>query len=271
MAHSDRFEELAALQALGLPSPQEAAELSRHLAEGCSICEELIADYRSAAATLSVEAPPRTPSPELRGKILASLPGTPSLAFRREPSRPVPRAISRRESERGAGWWVAAAAAILAAVLIWDDARIRRQREDLRSRAGQLSAELSSARAEAARRDLRVRVLESDDVKVLYLGGKDPQPSARAKVFWSEKAKTGMILAGNLAALPPDKQYELWVFSEGKPVAAGVFDADPSGRALFESTHLPGLVAAQNFAVTIEPRGGVPQPTGPIVLVGTQS
>jgi anti-sigma-K factor RskA len=122
-----------------------------------------------------------------------------------------------------------------------------------------------------ARRDLRVRVLESDDVKVLFLGGKDPQPSARAKVFWSEKAKTGMILAGSLAPLPPDKQYELWVFSEGKPVAAGVFDADPSGRALFESLHLPGVVLAQNFAVTIEPRGGVPQPTGPIVLVGTPS
>ncbi len=114
-----------------------------------------------------------------------------------------------------------------------------------------------------------MRVLESDDVRILFLGGKDPQPSARAKVFWSEKAKTGVILAGNLAPLPPDKQYELWVFAEGKPVAAGVFDADPSGRALFESKALAGLALAQNFAVTVEPRGGVPQPTGPIVLVGT--
>src|SRR5262249_33110677 len=142
------------------------------------------------------------------------------------------------------------------------------QREDLRSQTVQLSAELSRAQSEAARRDLRVRVLESDDVRILLLGGKDPQPSARAKVFWSEKAKTGVILAGNLAALPADKQYERWVCSEGKPVAAGVFDADSSGRALFESKNLPGLTAAQNFAVTIEPRGGVPQPTGPIVLVG---
>jgi anti-sigma-K factor RskA len=61
----------------------------------------------------------------------------------------------------------------------------------------------------------------------------------------------------------------LWVFAEGKPVAAGVFDADTSGRALFESKGLPGLPPAQNFAVTIEPRGGVSQPTGPIILVGT--
>ena len=49
---------------------------------------------------------------------------------------------------------------------------------------------------------------------------------------------------------------------------AGVFDVDPQGRVLFESTDFPEA-EAQNFAVTIEPRGGVPAPTGPIVLVGT--
>jgi anti-sigma-K factor RskA len=263
MAHSDRHEELAALQAIGLLSREESAELSRHLAEDCPTCEDLAAEFRVAVASLSVGARPRRPSPALRGKILSSLPGTAKVVH-------FTPALSRPERGRS-GWWLAAAAAILAAVLLWDDARIRRQREELRSREGQLTAELSKAQADVARRDLRVRVLESDDVKVLFLGGKDPQPSARAKVFWSEKAKTGMILAGNLAALPPDKQYELWIFSEGKPVAAGVFDADPSGRALFESLHLPGIVLAQNFAVTIEPRGGVPQPTGPIVLVGTPS
>src|SRR5512143_1545466 len=252
MAHSERYEELAALQALGLLSGAESADFSRHLAEPCPVCESLLEDFRVSAASLSVEAPARRPSRELRERILAGLPG-------REPgtSRPEPvagPAVVHREREKvsTAAWWLAAAAAILAAVILWDDARIRRQREDLRSQTAQLSAELSRAQSEAARRDLRVRVLESDDVRILLLGGKAPQPSARAKVFWSEKAKTGVIVAGNLARLPADKQYELWVFSEGKPIPAGVFDSDPSGRALFESLNLPGVVAAQNFAVTIE-------------------
>src|SRR4029077_10201478 len=120
---------------------------------------------------------------------------------------------------------------------------------------------------EIARRDLRVRVLESEDVRILSLAGKDPQPDARARVFWSEKAKRGILLAGILAALPAGKQYELWVFDQGKPVAAGVFDADPEGRAFHESPNLAAIAAAQNFAVTVEPRGGVAAPTGPIVLV----
>jgi anti-sigma-K factor RskA len=39
--------------------------------------------------------------------------------------------------------------------------------------------------------------------------------------------------------------------------------------SVFESGLVPeGVVVVEKFAVTIEPRGGVPQPTGPMVLVG---
>jgi len=257
--HDERSEELAALVALGLPLGEESDAFARHREEGCQTCEQLLLDFPVAASALAAGIPARRPRPEVRARILRSLPGARASVV----------AMPPRSSS--AAWWLAAAAALLFAFAAWDDARLRRQREDLRSQTAQLSAEVATARQDVARRDLRVRVLESDDVKVLFLGGKDPQPSARAKVFWSEKAKTGMLLAGNLAPLPADKQYELWVFAEGKPVAAGVFDVDASGRALVESTSLPGVAAAQNFAVTIEPRGGVPQPTGPIVLVGTPS
>lgn len=257
--HDERFEELAALEALRLPLGEAAGAFARHREEGCATCEQLLVEFPVAASAFAAGVPSRRPRPEVKARVLRSLPGAPASVV----------AMPRRSS--AVAWWLAAAAALLFALAVFDDARLRRQREDLRSQTSQLSAELDTARQEVARRDLRVRVLESDDVKVLFLGGKDPQPSARAKVFWSEKAKTGMLLAGNLAPLPRDKQYELWVFAEGKPVAAGVFDVDASGRALFESTTLPGVSAAQNFAVTIEPRGGVPQPTGPIVLVGTPS
>ena len=146
--------------------------------------------------------------------------------------------------------------------------KLRRQREDLRSREASLSANLERARGELSRRELVSRVMASDDVRVLFLGGQGPQPAARAKVFWSERAKRGVLLGGNLAALPADRQYQLWVFDKGQPVDAGVFDVDAEGRALFESKDLSAIARAENFAVTVEPRGGVPKPTGPIVLVG---
>jgi anti-sigma-K factor RskA len=257
----ERLEELAALQALGLFEAGDP-ELSAWLGEAGPEAEALAAELKAASA-LAFAGKPVAPRPAVKAKLLASLGPAREPAARR-PSRPI------------AAWLALAAAALVLVAVAFDDWMLRRQRDELFGRTAELSqrlsstqAQLSAAQAERARRELTLRVLESEDVKVLFLGGKDPQPSARAKVFWSEKAKRGVVVAGHLAPLPPDKQYELWVFDKGKPVPAGVFDADASGRALFESPELSAISAAQNFAVTVEPKGGVPAPTGPIVLLGS--
>jgi hypothetical protein len=255
MPHSPRHEELVAALAAGMGLGADAAELDRVLAEGCAPCEELRADLHAAAAALAAGTRPVPPPPELRERILGSL--GPSRAPARPPS--------------GVAWRVLAAAAALLLVAVGlDDARLRRAREDLRSRSADLAGRLQSAQAQLAERALRARVLESDDVQMMLLGGAGSQPGARGRVFWSPRARRGVLVAASLAALPADRQYELWVFLKGKPVNAGVFDVDASGRALFESAGFPEP-EAQNFAVTVEPRGGVPAPTGPVVLVGSPS
>ncbi len=253
MSHSERHEELAALLAVGAPLGADGPELERHLAEGCARCDEILSEGRIAAAALAFAAPPAAPPAELREKILASL------------------GPSRRTARPGTpGTWriLAAAAVLLLFAVGLDDARLRRDREDLRSQSADLAGRLRTAETALAERTLRARVLESDDVQMMLLGGAGPQPEARARVFWSPKARRGVLVAASLAALPSDRQYELWVFQNGKPVNAGVFDADAAGRALFESAAFPEP-RAENFAVTIEPRGGVPAPTGPVVLAGT--
>ncbi len=254
--HNERHEELVSLAALGIPAGEDAAELERLLDGGCPECERLLAELRLAASALATSAPARRPRASLRDELLASL-------------DPVRRPVER--PSRAAGWAFAAAAAILFVVIALDDARIRRQREELRARNSELAERVEASRSELARRDLRARVFESEDVRMLFLGGAGPQPNASGKVFWSEAAKRGILVAGNLESLPPDRQYQLWVFVDGKPVDAGVFDANPSGRALFESKDLAAIRTAENFAVTVEPRGGLSQPSGPVVLLGLPS
>jgi anti-sigma-K factor RskA len=259
--HSEGHEELLSLAALGVPlRGEEAVEHDRLLEEGCPECGALGPELRLAATALAAAVPPRAPRPGLRQEILASLGPAASRS-----TTPSPR------SSAGAAWAFAAAAAILFVIVVLDDARLRRQREELRAQNAELAERMETARSEIARRDLVTRVMESDDVRVLFLGGHGPQPNARGKVFWSDKAKRGILVAGTLAPLPPDRQYQLWVFADGKPVDAGTFDVDPSGRALVESKDLAAVRTAENFAVTVEPRGGVPQPTGPIVLLGSTS
>jgi hypothetical protein len=254
--HSERHEELLSLVALEVPLGEDAAEYARLLDERCSECEALLPELRLATSALAATVPALRPRGGSREELLAAL-------------GPVRRPAERSSS--AAGWAFAAAAAALFVIVALDDARLRRQREELRAQNSELAQRVETTRSELARRDLRARVFESDDVRMLFLGGREPQPRARAKVFWSERAKRGILVAGNLEPLPADRQYQLWVFVGGKPVDAGVFDADPSGRALFESKDLATIRTAENFAVTVEPRGGVPQPTGPIVLLGAPS
>jgi anti-sigma-K factor RskA len=72
--------------------------------------------------------------------------------------------------------------------------------------------------------------------------------------------------------LPAGRTYQLWLIpSEGAPWSGGIFYSD--SRANGEAV-LPALthgLTAKAFAVTVEPAGGVPAPTGPQVLIGTAS
>ena len=261
MSDRERLEELAVLQALGLLEPGDP-DLAVWLEKAGPEEEALLAELKLAASAIAFSTQPVATRPQLRRQLLDAL----------GPSR----APARRAPARAGAWLALAAAAVLLVVVGLDDWKLRTQRDLLFGRTAELSQrltaaeeKLSAAQVARARQELYARVLESDDVKILGLTGKGPQPEARARVFWSEKARRGVLVAGALAALPPDRQYELWVFDKGKPVAAGVFDADASGHALFESADLSAIASAQNFAVTIEPKGGVPQPTGPIVLLGS--
>jgi len=60
------------------------------------------------------------------------------------------------------------------------------------------------------------------------------------------------------AALPADKQYQLWGIIAGKPVSAGTYDAHDTPRSLQQMASLKDV---EMFAITIEPAGGSEQPT----------
>jgi anti-sigma-K factor RskA len=70
-----------------------------------------------------------------------------------------------------------------------------------------------------------------------------------------------------MPALPPGKIYQLWAILD-KPVSAGTFGTEPGNKSRVFIERLPELSRTKKFAVTVEPDGGRPQPTGPILLSG---
>ena len=127
--------------------------------------------------------------------------------------------------------------------------------------------EVTSLQQEIARQQELLKTLISADTQVVALDGLKPSPAARGRVWW-HRAAGGFFLASGLPAAPAGKTYQLWAIAGGTPLNAGVFDVDPKGTAALRVKPLPGVGKANVFAVTLEPAGGLPQPSGAMYLAG---
>lgn len=206
------------------------------------------------------------PPAELRARALNSVRmGSPASA-------PGPTIQSRS----GSMWWLATAATLVLA------AGMTLYTVQLRGRIAVLEDELREARleADANRRQVAeiqrtaasaqsaVTVLSAPDVARVELAGQPVAPQASARAFWSRTR--GMVFsASNLPPLPAGRTYQLWVVTATAPISAGLLRPDAQG-GVSEIFATPADIAAPvAMAVTIEPEGGVPAPTGEKYLVGT--
>ena len=73
-----------------------------------------------------------------------------------------------------------------------------------------------------------------------------------------------------LPTLPSDKDYQLWLIKNNTPVNAGIFSVSSQDDKFFKIEQMADISeqSANAFAVTMEPKGGMPQPTGDMYLMG---
>lgn len=254
-------------------APTRAA-LQAHLAQ-CDVCRQALQELELAGDALGRGVPQIRPRAELRDRTLSAILGQ---------ERPSPRAVSGAShttspaltSRAPSAWpqWLAAAAALVAvaslAGLIRTRAELSGMRDTLavwQARVAQSEQSTLSARAELATHRQALDVMTSDDLLQVSLKGVAPAGRAEGKAFLSRSQNTLIFSARDLPALPPDRVYQLWAIADGKPVSAGLFTPDARGRSqLVAALSLSSPPAA--MAVTVEPQGGVPSPTGPKYLLG---
>jgi anti-sigma-K factor RskA len=282
-ANREQLRELASLHALGVLSKDERAELAAAIAADPELAAE-VRELEDTAGALGSVAPQVDPPARLRGKVLqdagldVDAPGAGTgggaavTPFRTAapPAAPASRAASRALP----GWLAAAAALVLASGLGLWALQLRTSLEAMNARVEKAEQEMVEMRRTLGQAEERTRVLQAHN-NVLFapdtlrvdLAGQPVAPGATARAFMSRE--NGVVFTANaLPALPADKAYQLWVIADGKPVSAGLVTPDPSGHAAQLFAMPPNLVALQAVAVTIEPAGGVPAPTGDKVLVG---
>jgi hypothetical protein len=138
-----------------------------------------------------------------------------------------------------------------------------------RRRLQQVEQAIVSLQHELAARENTLRALATPQMRLVRLAGLPPSPAATGQLLWNPAARTGLLLASGLPQLPGNRVYELWAIAGNEPMPAGLFAVDGDGQALLRLPPLPGAKRFTRFAVTAEPAGGVPSPTGPMHMLGS--
>ncbi|HEV8240409.1 MAG TPA: anti-sigma factor [Thermoanaerobaculia bacterium] len=268
VSESCPFTDLVAAHALGALDDDERAGLERHLADGCAVCEPELAAMTRVAEGIALSAPAVEPRAEVRRGVIERA------------TAPVPlRSPGTVAATRRQPWAIAAsiAALLLVGAVVWGMSLQQRLQREQRDRIA-LAADLTAARAELTRAQTQLTsgeveraallrhlsVLGASRLQQVQLAALPPAPSANARMFVDPGSGQAIFSASGLPALPNNRTYQLWFITNGKPVSAGIFDVTPqgNGRVLVQAAPPTGVI----WAVTVEPAGGVPQPTGQMVL-----
>lgn len=255
MTHEE-YQDIAALDAIDAASADEQRALQLHL-ETCSDCRRVRDEYVEASAALALELPPVAPPDDVRARVLASI--RPDQTKRRQETAPM-----RRRNKRQ--WWLATAATFFLALWVWREAGLRTVREELRTANSELTAlEEKVAQLDRTNDELIANVedLTAADTRTIALAGQQIAPSASARVHLRPSERRAIVFFHDLPDNPQDKSYQLWIIraDQPKPQSAGVFDVNEDGDASIVISNLPVETEIKGLAVTLEPRGGVEQPT----------
>ena len=112
-----------------------------------------------------------------------------------------------------------------------------------------------------------IAILRDPATQMVVLAGQAPAPTARARMMWHAKAG-GVFVAAGLPAAPAGKAYQLWAIAGSTRRSRR-----PLQRRRRRGREPLGAAAARvatvdAFAVTLEPAGGLPAPSGAMYLLG---
>ena len=109
-------------------------------------------------------------------------------------------------------------------------------------------------------------LLRIPNVKAVSLTGSDMAKRAAGFLLYDSQTQKVWLYSVNLPECPAAMTYQLWAIRD-KPMSIGIFHMNRGETAHLLVTKVPSFMNAKTFAVSLEPSGGRPQPTGPIYLL----
>lgn len=262
----------------------------------------LVRQFTEALGLLPQELTPVEPPPALRGLLLSHLAGDETQEIQQagayaafdEELAPVragrfgetPAMAAATAPVRAASRWPWALAALFAAAALglgyWgydlserfarQSATVAKQRAELESTKRAL-AELAAAKRDlaAVRQDFDFATATAALCFTLRPAAGAPAVQGMARgTLWVAADHQHWTLA--VRGLKPEleaQDYQLWFLIGTVPVPGGTFDAETGQLATLTAARMPS--GTTGVAITLEKKGGSPQPTLPILLVAEQA
>jgi anti-sigma-K factor RskA len=259
VAIDDALQERASLYALGALDREESRAFEALLRDSAQL-RALVKDLRGVTEQLAASVPALEPPAALRSRLLTQ------ISRSRGPARGV-----------WIPWALAAGLALLSLGFIYQSANLKVRLSAQVRRVEELRTSLIVAQSENGElRHTVARLRESNQLAAVRIALLDSMnksdPKAVAVSVWDNDRQDGLFIVRNLKPAPPDKDYQLWVIDPKypTPVDAGVFKVDEKGDARQEFHARQPIASANQFAVTLEKKGGANVPdTKAMVLAGT--
>jgi anti-sigma-K factor RskA len=261
--------ELCIPYVFGRLNPGNRKQFEAHLETGCDQCKRELAELYEATALLPLLLRQEAPPTGLRQRLLSRL-----SAKRAEPQRgSKPAPAPQREIKEGtvtkspAHSWYLYASMVMGALLIIG--LLLFLNDQLRT-TSELEKKLTDLQAQAQQQQDILGILQARRVEMLPLASAVAGSGASGKIFWEPEKRRAVLQVVNLPAQPAEKQYQLWLMKDKKYFRVDEFDVNTEKSNVFKVMTLPvgEKKEIDEFAITLEPRGGSTQPSGAIQLRG---
>ncbi|NIP39556.1 MAG: hypothetical protein GWO07_14635 [Candidatus Dadabacteria bacterium] len=283
MITHEQFEEMVYVYSVGALDGDDLEVFQKHLDTGCERCTMLLKENNQLVSVLPYGAAPETPPPGLQKKIMDSL-----AATKQYENREYKPSFWQRISPLWYGLGTAAACTLLLISVAFNykfsselkdkdslisalNTNLEAKNNEIKSLSDQISAkdtELVSMQGVFKKYGRVADYLKDPNVAVINLVSLDPELKAVGRILWQTKENNIVFVSSNLPETPTGKIYQMWLIADGTPKSVGIFDVRADEETIVDLGKISKIENIKKFAVTLEPEGGVPQPTGQIYIAG---
>ena len=243
--------DLFAAYALHALSPEEEATVEQYLAAHPDAVND-VAMLKEAAAMLPYSVPSLTPNPQLRMRLMANVYQEALAEIGERPRDTQPVSLDRVRARRQPGIVWPFAAVILLVLSIGFGGWAAALNKDLTGKDRVIATQSSAITAAGMTKPIT---------------GTTPNAATRGELLRLASDQAAVLTISGLPSLANGNVYEVWFVAGAAPVGAGLFAPNPDGS--WSGLVHGDVTNAQAIAISVEPSGGSPAPTGTIVAKGT--